>query len=105
MSEIKIEGGNGCAHVSVDGVMLNRLTSVSIGIRPGEPAQVTATMAVRQQDVDLSGAALRIAGCEMPEAVETALLEYLCAKHPMRTALARATGGLFDVAKAAQSAG
>lgn len=80
--------------MSVDGVELNRLTSIEARLEHGSLPTVTVSMAMMHGDIETSDAALKIGGIEMPESVETALLEYLCAKYPMRTIVARSVGGL-----------
>lgn len=100
MSDISITSGPGWAKVKVDGAELNRLTGVSASFEPACLPVITVTMVVMDGDVEAADGVLKIGGVEMPESVEEALLEYLCAKYPMRTMAARAVGGLFDVAKA-----
>lgn len=101
MSNIKIEGRGSSAVVLVDGVSLTCLTSISVGMRAGHVAEVQATMFLREADIAIEGAVFRISGCEMPEAVEEALLDHLCAKYPLQSMVKRSTGGLFDPPKTA----
>ena len=100
MSDISITSGPGWAKVKVDGVELSRLTGVSANFEVASLPVITVTMAVMDGDVEAADGVLKIGGVEMPESVEKALLEYLCAKYPMRTMVARSVGGLVDVAKA-----
>lgn len=92
MSDINIASGSGWSKVKVDGVELNRLTGVEAKFAAGCLPVFTVTMAVMDGDVQASDGVLKIGGVEMPESVETALLEYLCAKYPMRTMVARTLG-------------
>lgn len=84
MSDIKIECGTGWSKCWVDGVELNRMTGLVVEAKPGQPMEVRVALFARQADFDLTGAVLKIGGAEMPEALEKALLDYLCAKYPMQ---------------------
>ena len=94
MSDINITSGPGWSKVKVDGVELNRLTGVEAKFAAGCFPVFTVTMAVMDGDVQASDGVLKIGGVEMPESVERALLEYLCAKYPMQTMVARSVSGL-----------
>lgn len=94
MSDIKITSGPGWAKVKADGVELKCLTGISTNFKGGCFPVVSVTMAVMDVEIDADGGILKIDGVEMPKSVENALLEYLCAKYPMRTMVARSMGDL-----------
>lgn len=94
MSKINIESGRGFAKVSVDGRKLTHLTGLTVDFTDRYSPVVGVTIVMSETDIDLAGARLRVDGLEVPEAVETALLEYLCRKYPSRTAVEQAFAGL-----------
>lgn len=94
MSDIKITSAQGWTKVSVDGAELSHLVSASANFDARSLPVVTVSMVLKGGDVDASNGVLKIGGVEMPESVEKALLEYLCAKYPMQTMVARSASGL-----------
>ncbi len=94
MPAIKITSGAGWAKVFVDGVELRQLTSVSVGMQPRAFPEVAVTMHARDGDIDMESGTLRIAGVDMPEAVERALLEHLCRKYPNQALVNASVGSI-----------
>jgi hypothetical protein len=102
MSNINIKvAANGYGSIAVDGVNLPCVTGFDVKSRAGEMVQVVVGLMARQQDLNLEGASLVLAGVEMPQDVEYALLTYLTAKYPLvagveqlqHTPLGRAASG------------
>lgn len=61
---------------------LRQLTSLAVNLQPQELPEVVVTMHARDGDIDMESGTLKIAGVDMPEAMEKALLEFLCRKYP-----------------------
>jgi len=95
MSNIKIESASGWAKVWVDGVELRQLTGIAVNFPVGQIPEVAVSMAAFTGDLTMADGTLKINGLEMPEALEKALLDFLCAKYPMQSMVKRSTGGLF----------
>ena len=94
MPAIKITSGVGWAKVAVDGVELRQLTSLVVNLQPQELPEVVVTMHARDGDIDMESGTLKIAGVDMPEAVERALLEHLCRKYPNQALVHAGLGGI-----------
>lgn len=84
MSDIKIESGIGWAKCFVHGVELRQITGMVVDFQPGQPPEVRVDLFARHSTIDLTGAVLKIGGVDMPNDLEKALLDYLCAKYPNR---------------------
>lgn len=92
MSSIKIDSTGTKAVVTIDGVKIGCLTSIDVSLAAGRAPEVRASMFLHQQEIDLTGAVLKIDGVDMPQSVEEALLHYLCNKYPLQSMVARQSG-------------
>lgn len=81
MPAIKITSSMGLAKLFVDGVELRNLTGIAVSLQSGEVYEVTVTMATQPCDIDIDSSVLKIAGMDMPDSLELALLEFLRSKH------------------------
>lgn len=78
---IKIDSCATRTKVFVDGQELNHLIGARVNFATGRFPEVEIDMGLISGDVNIADGVLKIGSIEMPESVERALLEYLCAKY------------------------
>lgn len=89
MTQITIEHANGGGRIKVDGHDLSGVLSAQVVLAAGSLPVVEVRLAATEHSMKFADGKLVVYGLEAPEALERALLDYLCQKYPNGTAFAR----------------